>query len=142
MAEAVVLKKTRRQAVIKAVGTGTFHANLTSLLVDVKANSNVLVGVVKQTFNQPIAECTITDILFSVDGNATVTRGGTTILTLTDGQQDFEFSQKHGFVLNEQANANIQINFGSSNGTVILGLTKGPGFEEPDLQNLQDFQRP
>jgi hypothetical protein len=141
MAEAVVLKKTRRQAVVKAVGTGTFHANLASLLVDVRANSNAN-GVVTQTFNQPIAECTITDILFSVDGNATVTRGGTTILTLTDGQTEFEFSQKHGFVLNEQANANIQINFGSSNGTVILGLTKGPGFEEPDLQHLQDFQRP
>lgn len=141
MAEAVVLKKTRRQAVIKATGNGTFHANLTSLLVDVRANSNTN-GVVTQTFNQAIADCTITDLLFSVDGNATVTRNNTVILTVTAGQQDFLFSQHHGFVLNEEANSNIQINFGSNTGTIILGLTKGPGFDEPDLQNLQDFQRP
>lgn len=142
MAEAVVLKKNRRQAVVKATGSGIFYANLVSLLVDVKANSNVLIGTVKQTFNAAAAECTITDLLFTIDGNATITRGGTTILTLTEGQQDFEFSQKHGFVLNEQANANIVINFGSNTGTIILGLTKGPGFEEPDLQLLEDFQRP
>ena len=141
MAEVVVLKKNRRQAVVKATGTGTFHANLTSLLVDVRANSNTN-GVVTQTFNQAIADCTITDLLFSVDGNATVTRNNTVIVTVTAGQQDFLFSQYHGFVLNEEANANIQINFGSNTGTIILGLTKGPGFEEPDLQTLQDFQRP
>ncbi len=139
MAEAVVLKKTRRQAVVKATGTGTFHANLVSLLVNVNANST---ATVQQTFNAPIAECTINDIIFTVNGTATVTRGGTTVLTLTEGQSDFEFSQKYGFVLNEQANANIQINFGSNTGTIIIGLTKGPGFEEPDLQILQDYERP
>lgn len=140
MTAATILKKTRRQAVVKAQGTGTVHANLISLLVDVRANSGAN-GVVTQTITDA-AECTITDVLFSVSGNTTITRGGTVVLTLTEGQHTFNFSQGHGFVLDEKSNANIQINFGGANGTVILCLTKGPGFEEPDLQNLQDYQRP
>lgn len=148
MTAAIILKKTRRQAVVKAQGTGTVHANLISLLVDVSANSGAN-GIITQTLTNT-AECTITDILFSVSGNTTITRsasfvdGGNSnvIITLTAGQHSFNFSQGYGFVLNEKANANIQINFGGANGTVILCLTKGPGFDEPNLQNLEDYQRP
>jgi len=140
MTAATILKKTRRQAVIKAIGPGTVQANLISLLVDVRANSDAN-GIVTQTLTDA-AECTITDVLFSVDGETTITRDGTVILTLTDGQHTFDLSTRHGFVLDEKSNANIQINFGTSNGSVILVLTKGPGFDEPNLQNLQDYQRP
>lgn len=140
MAEAIVLKKTRRQAVVIAVGTGVYFANLTSLLVNVQANSNTN-GTVLQTLSSS-AECTITDIIYSVDGTTNINRNGNTVFKMAAGEDNFSFSQAHGFVLNDQANANIQINFGSSNGSVILVLTKGPGFDEPNLQNLQDYQRP
>lgn len=140
MTAATILKKNRRQAVVKALGPGTVHANLISLLVDVRANSGSN-GIVTQTITDA-AEATITDVMFTVTGNTTITRGGTVVLTLTEGQHTFNFSQGHGFVLDEKANANIQINFGTANGSVIVVVTKGPGFDEPDLQNLQDFQRP
>ena len=140
MTAATIVKNSRRQAVVKAQGTGTVHANLVSLLSTVRANSGPN-GIVTQTLTDA-AECTITDVMFSVTGNTTITRGGTVVLTLTEGQHTFNFSQGHGFVLDEKSNANIQINFNGSNGSVILVLTKGPGFDEPDLQNLQDFQRP
>lgn len=145
MAEVTVLKKSRRQAVVLATGTGTFHCNLTSLLTLEKANSNTN-GVVTQTISIPTAVASINDVVFTVDGNTTVTRNNITYLTLTAGQTDFSFAQRYGFVLNpnvsQDSNANIQINFGSNTGTVILCITKGEGFSEPDLQLLQDYQRP
>jgi hypothetical protein len=146
MAEVRILKNSRRQAVVSAVGTGTFHCNLSSLLSTVKANSNVLYGEVLQTLDVPNAECPITDVVFTVNGNTTITRNGTTYLILTEGQADFSFSQRYGYVLNantaQDSNANIQINFGANTGSVILSLTKGPGFIEPNLQLLQDYERP
>lgn len=145
MAEVTILKNTRRQAVVSAVGTGTFFCNLTSILSTVRANSAAN-GEVLQTFDEPNAVCSITDVAFSINNNVTVSRGGTNYLTLTAGQADFEFSQKYGYVLNpdvtQHSNANIRIDFGASTGTVILGLSKGPGFNEPDLQILGDSQRP
>lgn len=146
MAEVTILKKTRRQAVVIATGTGTFHCNLTSLLSTEKANSNILHGTVLQGFNQANAEASINDIVFTVNGNTTLTRNSITYFTLTEGQTDFSFSQRYGFVLNPNvgldSNANIQINFGSNTGTVVLCITKGQGFTEPDLQLLEDFERP
>ncbi len=143
MAEVTLLKNTRRQAVIAAVGTGTFHSNLSSLLATVRSNSTT---TTTQTLSVPTAECTITDVTFSVDGNTTITRNGNTYLILTEGQAEFGFSSKFGYVLNPNvaldSNANIQINFGANTGSVFVTLTKGPGFNDPDLQNLQDFQRP
>ncbi len=151
MTAATILKNTRRQAVVKAVSPGSaggiVHCNLISLVSTVNSNSTT---TTTQTISGA-SELTISDVLFSVSGNTTITRsasfadGGSpaVILTLTEGQHSFQFSQGYGFVLNERANANIQINFGpGANGSVILCLTKGPGFDEPNLQNLQDFQRP
>jgi hypothetical protein len=143
MAEVTLLKNTRRQAAIAAVGTGTFHCNLTSLLATVKSNATT---TTTQTLSIPIAECSITDVTFSVDGNTTITRNNKTYLILTEGQSDFAFSSKFGYVLNPttalDSNANIQINFGANTGSVFMTLTKGPGFNDPDLQLLQDYERP
>lgn len=145
MAEVTILKNTRRQAVVLAAGTGTFHCNLTSLLSTVRANSAVN-GETLQTFDEPNAICSITDVSFTVSGTTSVVRNGTTYLVLTDGQADFGFARESGYVINpntsQDSNADIQINFGGNTGTVILTLSKGPGFNEPDLQNLQDYQRP
>ena len=140
MAEAKILKKSRRQAVVAAVGTGTVHANLTSLL---HFSSNTTGHLAQdQFFSEANAVCTITDVIFTLDNNATVTRGGNTIITLTAGQADFSFAQKYGFVLDDKANANIQINFGANTGSIFLCLTKGDGFNDPNLQILADYQRP
>jgi hypothetical protein len=143
MAEVTLLKNTRRQATIAAVGTGTFHCNLTSLLATVKSNSTT---TTTQTLSVPIAECSITDVAFSVTGNTTVTRNNITYLILTEGQAELGFSSKFGYVLNPNtaldSNANIQINFGANTGSVFMTLTKGPGFNDPDLQLLQDYERP
>jgi len=151
MTAATILKNTRRQAVVKAVSPGSaggiVHCNLISLVSTVNSNATT---TTTQTISGA-SELTISDVLFSVTGNTTITRSASfvddtsrpVVLTLTEGQHSFQFSQGYGFVLNERANANIQINFGpGANGSVILCLTKGPGFEEPNLQNLQDFQRP
>ena len=151
MTAATILKNTRRQAVVKAVSPGSaggiVHCNLISLVSTVNSNATT---TTTQTISGA-SELTISHVLFSVTGNTTITRSASfvddtsrsVILTLTEGQHSFQFSQGYGFVLNERANANIQINFGpGANGSVILCLTKGPGFEEPNLQNLQDFQRP
>ena len=143
MAEVTLLKNTRRQSVISAVGTGTFHCNLTSLLATVQSNSTT---TTTQTLDVPNAQCSITDVTFSVTGNTTITRNNISYLILTEGQTDFAFSQRSGYVLNPttnlDSNANVQINFGSNTGTVIITLTKGPGFNDPDLQLLQDYERP
>lgn len=146
MAEVTILKKTNRQAVVLATGPGTYYCNLTSLLRQNYANSNTTVGLVDQTFDAATAVCSITDITFCLDGNATVVRNGTTYLKLAAGQSDFGFSKDYGYVINpnveQDSNANIVINFGSNTGTIILGLSKSTGFNEPDLQLLQDYQRP
>lgn len=135
MADVTVLKNTRRQAVVKAIGPGTFWANSTAILY---SNAD---GAVDQVFSEPDAEFTINDIIFSVTGTTTIQRNTANIYVLTAGQGEVSFSQYYGFTLNESANANININFGTSEGTVILCLTKGAGFIDPDRQNLEAYQR-
>lgn len=137
MAEATVIKNTRRQAVVSAAGTGTFHANLQPLLY-----SNIS-GEVDQVFSEANAVASITGVVYSVTGTTTVARGGTTYLNLTSGQESWKFAQEHGFVINSNtdldSNSNITINFGASTGTVILTISKEQGFNDLDLQN--DFRR-
>ena len=43
----------------------------------------------------------------------------------------------------QDANANVVVNLSTTgaNSSVIIGFTKGTGYNEPDLQNLQYFQR-
>lgn len=140
MAEVSILKNTRRQAVVSAVGTGTFYCNLQSLLSTVYSNATTQTT---QTFDEANAQCTITDIIYSVaGGKPTITRNGLTVFNIGGTDGDLRFSQEYGFVLNGNANANITINFNSAEGSIILGLTKGEGFIDPDLQLLQQYERP
>ena len=138
MAEVTILKKTPRQAVVVAVGTGTFFCNLSSLLSTVVANST---HSVTQTLNIPTAECTITDLAYSVGGQALIQRNGGNVFIIGGGDGEFNLTEKIGAPLNQSANANIVITL-SAAGSVILGLTKGPGFTEPDLQLLQQWNKP
>jgi hypothetical protein len=138
MTAVTILKNTRRQAVVRAIGPGTRFANLTALLY---SNIN---GAVDQTFDRANANCRITDVIFSVDGNVTIGRSGDVVIALTTGQGEFSLSQDFGTALDPirtTANSNIQINFGTANGTVILSLSKSEGFNDPDRQNLEERER-
>lgn len=139
MAEVIILKKTPRQAVVQAIGTGTFYCNLSSLLSSVPANST---HSVNQTLDTPNVQLTITDIIYSTGGQALIQRNGSNVFIIgTAADGDIGFAEKTGFALDTNANANIAITLSAAS-TVILGLTKGPGFNEPDLQNLQQWNRP
>ena len=123
MTAVTILKNTRRQAVVRAIGPGTRFANLTALLY---SNIN---GAVDQTFDRANANCRITDVIFSVDGNVTIGRNGDVVIALTTGQGEFSLSQDFGTTLDPirtTANSNIQINFGTANGgTLVLNKTAG-----------------
>ena len=134
MPAVTILKNTRRQAIVKAIGPGTHFANLTALL-----SSNIN-GAVDQTFDSANANCRISDVIFTVDGNVTIGRGGTVVVALTNGQGEIPLSQYYGANFDNvtsTANSNIQINFGTANGTVILSLSKAEGFVDPDRQILE-----
>lgn len=138
MPAVTILKNTRRQAIVKAIGPGTHFANLTALLY---SNIN---GAVDQVFDTANANCRITDVVFTVDGNVTIGRGGSVVVALTDGQGEIPLSQYYGATLDpvpSTANSNIQINFGTANGTVILSLSKAEGFVDPDRQLLEGRER-
>lgn len=139
MAEVTVLKNTRRQAVVSAVGTGTFWCNLSALLY-----SNVN-GQIDQTLSVANAELTISDIIFNTQGVTTIKRNGSNVWILSAGESDFSFTKDYGFVLNpntsQLSNANVTINFENSYGSVILGFTKGQGFNDRDLQLIPEHRR-
>ena len=145
MGSVTILKNTRRQAVVKFLGTGSNtitlpnvrYANASPVLYP----GTYVAGTIDQVLDQPNSSVTINDIVYSVSGNVDISREGTTIITLTEGQDSFSLSQYFGAVLAEKANANITANFGASNGFVILSLTKGDGFNDPDRQNLEAYQR-
>lgn len=145
MAVGTILKNSKRQAVIKFVGPGTYYANLSSLL-----HANVG-GYTEQNLTVANALATITDIItdVSASGNIVRTIDGSAVVdttyTFTAGQGDTSFSQGYGFVLNptlaQYANANIRVDFGSAVGTVIIGISKGAGFNDLDLQNMENHIR-
>lgn len=145
MGSVTILKNTRRQAVVKFLGSGSNSITLPNVRY---ANASPVLypgtyvsGTIDQVLDQPNAVLTINDIVYSVAGDVNISRNSTTIITLTEGQDSFSLSQYFGAVLGEKANDNITVDFGSSNGFVILSLTKGDGFIDPDRQNLEGYQR-
>ena len=145
MPAGIVLKNSKRQAVVKFVGPGTHYANLSSLL-----HANVG-GYIEQNISNANVIAAITDIYTDVSGSGNVVRtvDGSTVLETTyafsAGQGAASFSQGYGYVLNptlaQNANANIRIDFGSTLGTVIIGISKGAGFNDLDLQTMESHIR-
>ena len=68
MPEVTIVKNSRRQAVVTAVGTGTFYCNLSSLLY-----SNIS-GIVDQTLDVANAVLSISDIVYNTQGVTTIQR--------------------------------------------------------------------
>lgn len=145
MAVGTILKNSKRQAVIKFVGPGTYYANLSTML-----HANVG-GYTEQNLTAANAVASISDVITNVNGSGNIVRtvDGSAVVdttyTFSAGQGDTSFSQGYGFVLNpnvaQYSNANIRVDFGSTTGTIILGINKGEGFNDLDLQNMQSHIR-
>jgi hypothetical protein len=123
MANKYILKKTRRQAAVKVAGTGTVTIELADL------------AYADQSVTAANVVLTITDIVYDVGNSANVKRNGNLVFLMNAGQSGASLSKDLGVVLDEQANANIIVNLGAVEGTVILQFSKGLGYNDPDRQN-------
>ena len=91
MAEAIILKNSKRQAVVQFNGPGSVYANLHSLL-----HANVG-GYTEQTFTNSNAIATITFINATTSGSGNVIRtvdGVATVVGLTPGEKWAQFDIK------------------------------------------------
>lgn len=123
MANKHILKNTRRQAAVVVSGTGSATINIYELAYP------------DQTITTANLQLTITDLIYDVQSASTIMRNGNLIFTMGIGSGEFNLSDSLGVVLNEKANANVEVNLGASNGTVILQFTKGDGYNDPNRQN-------
>lgn len=124
MADKFILKKTRRQAAVKVSGTGSATINIYEL------------AYADQTITTANLELMLTDASFMTLANGNVTRNGNLILVMPAGSADtLTFTNDLGVHLNEQANANVVVNLGASEGVVILQFSKGAGYNDPNRQN-------
>lgn len=123
MANKYILKKTRRQAAVKVTGTGSATIELADL------------AYADQSVTAANVVLTITDIVYDVGNTANVKRNGNLVFSMNAGQSGASLSRDLGVVFDEQANANIIVNLGTTEGTVILQFSKGLGYNDPDRQN-------
>lgn len=124
MADKHILKNTRRQAAVKVSGTGSATINIYEL------------AYADQTITTANLELMITDAAFTTTSAGNVKRNGNLILVLPSGSADtFNFTADIGVNLNEQANANVVVDLGSTEGVCILQFSKGAGYNDPNRQN-------
>jgi len=130
MGTKTVIKKTRQQAIVKLVGTGSY----TITPVDIKLADETLASNGNVTMN-------INSVIYSLVGAtaSTVARGATTVMELT-GNDNWSFSQMMGFVENESNSSNITVTL-NGGGMIYMGITKSDGFKEPNNQELKDYQK-
>jgi hypothetical protein len=123
-----ILKKTRRQAAAKVVGTDANTITIT--YTDVQyADQTIPLTSAGNLF------WTITDVVYDVQSSATIVRNGNVVFTMSAGQGSVNLTRDLGVVLDEQAHANVVINTGTGNSSVIVQFSKGSGFNDPDRQN-------
>lgn len=119
------LKKVRQQAMIRFVGDGTANVDLADLALS------------DETFDRGNSRVTINSILFSNGSSSapiSVSRNSNVLLQLFDTDQ-WPLSMMFGIVEDTEASSNISITIPSPGGTVVLGLTKGEGYQPPDQQS-------
>ena len=125
-----ILKNTRRQAAAKVVANDANSAIIT--YTDVKyADQSIPLTTAGNLF------WTISDITYDVSTSAQIVRNGNIVFTMSAGQGTISFSRDLGIVLDEQAHANVTIQTGTGNSSVVVQFTKGSGFNDPDRQILQ-----
>ena len=134
MANIFVLKNTRRQAAVKIVSDGQLSNTIT--YTDIKyADQTIPLNTAGNLF------WTISDITYDVQTSAQIIRNGNIVFTMSAGQGTISLSRDLGVVLDEQAHANVTIQTGTGNSSVIVQFTKGSGFNDPDRQILEDRDR-
>ena len=130
MAEKRILKITKRQAAVAIVGTGLANVSIYELA---HPGPNAITDT--QVVTPANVSLTISDIAYDVGGSANITRGGNLIFACSAGSGEHNYTDSLGVVLNDQANANITVNLGAVEGTMVIQFTKGAGYIDRDLQN-------
>lgn len=124
-----ILKKARQQAVIKFVGDGQANVDLNADLIMSDetflgyANCNVNINSVIYTSS----DATYAPILVKRPFT------GANVLILA-GSDNWTLSQNYGFTDSVNSQSNINITLPPGGGTLILGLTKRNGYQEPNEQ--------
>lgn len=123
MANARILKVSARQAAVAVVGTGSATISIYDLIHS------------RQTIDAPNVVLTISDIAYDVGNTANIKRSGNLIFACSGGSGEFNLTDSLGVVLNDKANANVVVDLGAAEGTMIVQFTKGNGYLDPDRQN-------
>lgn len=128
MADKRILKITKRQAVVAVVGSGNATISIHELA---HPGPNAITDT--QIVTPANVSLTITDIAYAVGNSANISRGGNLIFCCS-GDGEFNLTEKIGCVLGDKANANIDVNLGAAEGTMIIQFTKGTGYIDRNLQ--------
>lgn len=129
MAIARILKVTARQAAVAVVGSGNATISIYDLVHP------------RQTIDAGNVELTISDIAYDVGNSANITRDGNLVFAVNAGQNSFNFTDSMGVVLNDKQSANVFVDLGAAQGSMVIQFSKGDGYDDPDRQILQPRDR-
>lgn len=124
-----ILKKSQRQAAVILNGSGQSTISVQELATAI------------QTVDVANLKLTISDIYYQTAAAGNIVRGSNVILNLVAGYDTVKFSEDFGFVLDRNSNANVVVNLGAGENSVVLQFSKGEGYNEPNRQTLQPKDR-
>lgn len=123
MANKRILKVAARQAAVAVVGTGNATISVYDLIHS------------RQTIDAPNVILTISDIAYDVGNAANIKRDGNLVFAVSAGTGEFNLTDSIGVVLDDKSSANVEVNLGAAEGTMIIQFSKGSGYNDPDRQN-------
>jgi hypothetical protein len=123
MADKRILKVSARQAAVAIVGTGTATISIYDLIHT------------RQTIDAANVELTISDVAYDVGNSANIKRAGNLVFACSAGSGEHNYTDSLGVVLNDKLSANVDVNLGAIEGTMVIQFTKGAGYIDPDRQN-------
>lgn len=123
MADKRILKVAARQAAVAVVGTGSATISVYDLVHS------------RQTIDAANVELTISDIAYDVGNAANIKRDGNLVFACSAGAGELNLTDSIGVVLNDKSSANVVVNLGAAEGTMVIQFTKGQGYTDPDRQN-------
>lgn len=129
MADKRILKITKRQAAVAIVGSGNATISIYEL-----AHPGPNATIDTQVVTPGNVQLTITDIAYDVGNAANITRGGNLVFACSAGAGELNLTDSIGVVLNDKANANVEVNLGANQGTMIIQFSKGDGYIDRNLQ--------
>lgn len=140
-----ILKNTKRQAVVKLVGSGQATVDIFELAY-VGANTIATGSAIRlhdQSVTPANVQLTITDLFYDCSVTSNIVRNGNVIWAMSPGHGTYNFTQEMGVALDQDANANVIVNIGTTgaNSAIVIGFTKGTGYNDLDLQNFRDFEK-